>query len=101
MFQDTLNWLTSTDGGALLLVMWAVSWGLEEFPQWQALHSKVKSLIILGVAAIVAVLAAVLSNYPEAIEAVDPYFTPVYYVALAWLATQTVHKINVGRKARG
>lgn len=93
--QDFLNWLTSPDGGALLLVLWAVSWGLEDWGKWNALPSKIKSLIILGVSALIAVLAVALGNNPGLVDALDPYFTPISYVVLAWLATQTAHKIDL------
>jgi hypothetical protein len=33
---------------------------------------------------------------PDLVAAIEPYFTPVYYVLLAWLATQAVHKIGNG-----
>lgn len=100
MLENLLGWLTSTDGGAFALVLWGASWGLEELPQWQKLNPKAKSLAILGIASVVAVGAAVLQAYPDVVAWLDPFLTPVYYVVLAWLATQTVHKLNVGRKAQ-
>lgn len=94
MLNETLNWLTSTDGGALILVLWAVSWGLEEASWWHSLQSKVRSLIVLGTSALLAVGAAVLQQNPDVVATIEPYFRPVYFVVLAWVATQTAHKLN-------
>lgn len=95
---DFLNWLTSPDGGALVLILWGVSWALEEVEGWHKLPSKTRSLIILGLAVLVAILAATLQQFPEAVEAIDPWFKPVSYVVLAWVATQTAHKVDYPRK---
>lgn len=96
--EQILQWLTSSDGGALIVVMWFVSWGLEELDWWQSLESKARSLIILGTAAAIALLAAALQTRPDWVAAIDPFFQPVYYVLLAWLATQTVHRVGQALK---
>jgi len=91
MLENVLTWLTSSDGGALLVVMWAVSWGLEKSQWWHALDSRTRALVILLASIVIALAAAVLQQHPELVAALDVYFQPVYFVVLAWLATQTAH----------
>lgn len=92
MFADLLNWLSSADGGAFIIVTWAVSWALEEAAWWHALTSKTRSLAVLGVSIVLALGATVLQQNPELVAAIEPYFVPVYYTVGAWLATQAAHK---------
>lgn len=94
MLENVLSWLTSSDGGALLLVLWFVSWALEEMDWWHTLDSRVRSIAILVTSVVIALLAVILQRNPALVAAVEPYFQPAYYVILAWLATQTVHKLN-------
>lgn len=98
MLENVLEWLTSSDGGALILVTWFVSWALEEAGWWHALESRLRAIIMLVVAAVIAIVAVVLQNNPALVAAIDPYFEPVYYIILAWLATQTAHRLNTARK---
>lgn len=92
--QGFIDWLTGADAGALLMVLWFVSWGLEEVPQWQALQPKIRAGIILLVSVLLAVVGVFLNANPDLVATLDPYFTPVSYVILAWLTTQTAHKID-------
>lgn len=93
-FEQVLDFLTNPDGGALLVVLWVVSWGLEEFSWWNGLKRKAKQLSIFVMAALLALLAVFLQNNPEIVSAINPYFKPLYYVGGAWLATQAAHRVN-------
>ena len=67
-FADFLKWITGVDGGALAIIMWAVSWGLEEFEWWKALASKIKALIILGAAIVLGLLGVAAGNLPPEVR---------------------------------
>ncbi len=94
-FADFLKWVTGVDGGALAIIMWAVSWGLEEFGWWQALASKAKALIILGAAIVLGLLGVAAGNLPpEIVAAIEPYFRVVTVIIIMWLGSQVVHKVD-------
>jgi len=92
--SEVLKWLTGTGGGAFLLISWAIAWGLEGVPKWEALSSKLKTLIILGLSAVLGVLATWLLQFPDLVAAIDVYFRPVLYVVMVWLGSQTAHKVD-------
>lgn len=92
MLGNILEWLTSSEGGAFIVVAWAVSWLLEDVERWHALPSKTRSLIILGLSAVLGVVSVVLQQNPDVVAAIEPYFQPVYYAILAWLTTQGAYK---------
>lgn len=96
--NDVLAWLTSADQGSFLVVSWFVSWALEEVKWWQDLSGKVKSLAVLGLSILLGVAAQFLALQPDLVAAIEPWFQPVLYAVLAWLATQTVH--IAGKKFR-
>lgn len=96
--NDFLAWLTGITGGSFIVVGWFASWLFEGTAWWQALSSKAKSLIIVGVSAVLGVGATVLAQFPSAVAAIEPYFRAVLYVVLAWLATQTAHRLDNMRK---
>lgn len=91
---DILNWLTGADAGAFLLVSWAIAWGLEGTAWWQSLKSQLKVLIIVGVSGALGASAVALQASPQIVAALEPYLQPLIYAVLAWLGTQTAHKIN-------
>lgn len=95
---DFLDYLTSPQGGALIIVAWAASWFLEPLDWWQSLQSRTRQTIILVVAAVLGLIAVVSAQYPDALAALDPYFRAIADIALAWLATQTAHRLNTERK---
>ncbi len=94
MFETFLKWLTSVDGGALIIIMWTVAWGLEKFNWWQQLDKTLKQLIVLVAAIFVGLLATVAQQNPGFVNAVEPYFEPVMYIVMAWLTGQGFHEIN-------
>jgi len=95
-FSDFLKWLTSPDGGALLVIMWFVSWGLEEFGWWQKLASKVKALVILAAAIVLGALGVWAQSWPAMVlAAIEPYFKVVTYIVIIWLGSQVVHKVDL------
>ena len=95
--DSILDFLTGSDGGAFLVVGWALAWALEGSPWWQALTGKAKSLIILAVSLALGGLTVYLKMHPAIVEAIAPYVEPLIYVVLAWLGTQVPHKINPSR----
>lgn len=94
---NLLNWLTGADSGAFIVVSWALSWALEDWDKWQALASKLKSLIILIVSIALGAGAVWLQMHPATMAAIEPYTQPVTFVILTWLATQIPHKLNPSR----
>lgn len=94
---DLLNWLTS-EGGALILVAWAISWGLEGWARWEVLSSKVKSLAILGVAVVLGCLAVWLQSQPALVARLSPYGRLLITIVSMWLTTQTAHRLDSLRK---
>ena len=64
MLTDALNWLTSPDAGAFVVVSWALSWALEEVDWWHTLSPKGRSAIVLVISAVLAVGAVALRQNP-------------------------------------
>lgn len=89
-----LSWLTGADGGAFLLVSWAVAWGLEGWTTWQKLSAQLKILIILAASGLFGAGAAALQSNPELVAAIEPYLRPLIYGVMAWLSTQTAHRAS-------
>ncbi len=96
-FGGFLNWLSSPDGGAFILVSWAVAWGLEGTAWWDAIKPKVKGLAILGVAVVIALAGQWVADQPDLLVTLDPYFKTVSAVIAVWLTTQTAHALDYKR----
>lgn len=91
--KDLLAWLSGA--GALVLVSWFASWALEGWSAWQQLESRVKSVVILGLAVVIGGAATWASGLPaETLAAVEVYAKPVLLIIGAWLATQVAHRVN-------
>lgn len=91
---EVLEWLTGSGGGAFLVISWAISWGLEKTEWWENLSSQARALTILGLAAVLGIIATFLKLNPLIVAAMEPYFQPIMYSILAWLGTQIAHKFN-------
>jgi hypothetical protein len=89
-----LSWMTGAEGGAFILVSWALSWALEYSEGWKALDAKVKTGVILLVSLILGLVAVFLKTQPALLAAVDPYFHTLSSIVTVWLATQTAHRLN-------
>ncbi len=96
--QEFLHWLYSPDGGALVIVMWAVSWFLEPLPAWQRLESRYRALIIVAAAVVLGVLATWMQNSPAVVSAIEPYFHGAYNIVILWLGSQVAHRANTLRQ---
>lgn len=97
--EQVLQWLSGPDGGAFLVIAWAAAWGLEKFKFWQEIDNKeLKSLVILTLASFLGVGAVGLQTNPQLVATLEPYFRPVMYAIMTWLATQTGHELNPFRK---
>ena len=92
--SNFLPWITGADGGAFIVIAWALAWALEPTEFWHKLTSMYKSLIILIAAAVLGMVSVWLQGQPEIIAAIAPYFKTITYVVIAWLATQTAHKLD-------
>lgn len=97
-FQSFLSWLTGADGGAFILLSMAASWLLESTGWWNALTSKIRGLIILGIAIVLGIGALFLQNNPQLVAVIDPYFKVIMYSISAWLALQGSHRLDNLRK---
>ena len=91
--QSVLDWLTA-GGGAVLVIAWAVAWGLEDWPSWGRLDSRLKKLAILVFAILLGMAAKALQLHPGWVEAIRPYLDTLVIIISAWLATQVAHKID-------
>jgi hypothetical protein len=89
-----LSWLTGAEGGAFILVSWALSWALEYSEGWQTLDAKLKAGLILLLSVLLGLGAAFLQTQPALLAAVDPYFRTLASIVTVWLATQTAHRLN-------
>jgi len=81
----------------MAIIAWTASWLLEDWAWWAALKSKVKSLLILGMAALLGLGATALLNNPALLAAIAPYLNVVVAIAAAWLSTQVAHKFDKGK----
>ena len=97
-FNEFLSWLAAPDGGAVLIVVWFVSWFLEPLPQWQRLESRYRASIILAVAVVLGLFAVWMQTNPNVVAAIEPYFRAAYNVVLVWLGSQVAHRFNPLRK---
>ncbi len=84
---------------AVGVVVWAASWGMEEFKFWQALAPKSKSLIVLGFSILLGIGAVWFSGHPEWVAAAEPYIKSVLGVCGAWLGSQVFHRNDGKAKA--
>jgi hypothetical protein len=91
MLVEFLSWLTSSDGGAVILVAAGLSWGLENVEAWHNFSSKQRSIVVLALSVLLGVGATTLQRNPDLVAALDVYFTPAYNAVLAWLTTQGVY----------
>ena len=89
---NLLSWLTGADGGAFLLISWAVSWGLNDVAWWNGLKAQTKALIILSGSGVMGAGAAALQANPEVVPAIEPFVRPLIFAVMAWLGTQVAHR---------
>lgn len=99
--NQILDFLTGADGAGFLWVSWALSWAFEGAAWWQALSSKLKSLIFLGISGLLGVGAVYLKLHPAVVAAVEPYVQPLIYMVIAWLGSQVAHRMNPLRAKSG
>lgn len=95
--NDLLNWLTGAEAGAFVVVMFVMAWAFEGLEWFQKLSSRFKGLLTLSVSSVLAVGAVWLQGRPDIVAAIEPFFKPLMYIALAWLAKQGAHFLNPKR----
>jgi len=92
-WNEVIGWLVT--GGAVAVTAWFTSWFLEGLGWWGRLTSQVKSLVILGAALSIGLLATwVQLQPPEALAKYAPYANMVVMTVIAWLGTQVAHKAD-------
>lgn len=85
------------EGGALMFVSAVVSWLVEEFPFWQKLSSKVKSIIMFVLSTAVGIGALILMQNDEIVKMLDPYIRVILAIGGSWFVNQRAHVINPRR----
>lgn len=98
--SSVLTWMTGSDAGAFVIVAWFLSWLLEGWGKWEGLSSRVKSLVVLGIALLLGLGSVWLKQNPALVAQIDPYFRAGMYAILAWLGTQVAHRANSLRKEK-
>lgn len=96
-FTNVLDWITSPDGGAFIIIAAALSWAFEDMKWWQDLTGKLKALIILGASILLGLLTVFLQSQPDVVAAIEPYANVVVYIVGAWIVTQGFHKVDPKR----
>ena len=101
-FGAVLAWLVA--GGSVFVVNYALSLLAENFEFWHKLPSWLKMLIPIVVAILIAFGAQQLLLYPGIVEIIQPYWSLIVMIVLAWLGSQrglmTVKKSSYGARYR-
>lgn len=91
--NEVIGWLAT--GGAVAAVAWFASWALEGFSVWNALPSRLKSLVILALSLLIGLLATwVRLLPPEQLIRIMPYANTAILTIVAWLGTQVAHRAD-------
>jgi len=93
--ESLFQWLVG--GGALVVVSWGVSWGLEEVSWWHTLSSRVRSLLVLLTSGVLGVGAQYFILNPDILANFAPYIMGFVGTIIAWLTTQKAHNVNPSR----
>lgn len=75
-------------GGAVYVIGYALSWLAENFEFWHKIPSWGKLLISVAASALLAFGAQQLLQYPGVIGAIQPYWSLLVTIILAWLGSQ-------------
>ena len=93
-FADFLNWLFGPSIGGFSILIWFVSWALEDFQAWHDLPSKIRSLVFYIGSILIGVGAYLLSQNEQVVLAIEPYFKIVLSATVVWLSSQVAHKAD-------
>jgi len=94
--DGVVKWMMT--GGAVVVVSWFASWGLEKWAWWQSLSSKVRSALILVGSSLLGLVVVLIVNNETIWIAVRPYAQVILTTIIAWLGTQTAHRADSERK---
>lgn len=93
-FDDLLKWILSPQGGAVIIVTFAISWFIQDYAWWQNFKPNTQKLVILGIAVLLGIGATYLQLNPQVYDAIKPYLQSVITITVAWLGLQTAHKVD-------
>jgi hypothetical protein len=93
-FAQFLAWLTGPSAGGFVLLATFAAVFLEDFAFWKTAAPSLKYGLFLIFGAALGVGAVALQAHPETVAAIDPFFRPVAYAVVAWLASQGVHEVG-------
>lgn len=87
--QEVLVWLAGI--GAPAVVMYVLSWVVENWAGWSLLPKNVKFIIPLVVSVLISFGASELLKYPDIISGIQPWFQVIMSSILAYLASQKAY----------
>ena len=94
---EFLAWLAGP--GAVIVVLWALSWGLDKNEWWLSLDSRLKQAVVLVLSGIIGIGSVYLLSLPaEYLAKYAPYFKVIFGIGGAWLVTQIAHVKNPYRR---
>ena len=98
--QQVLLWLTGIR--APMVIMYVLSWVVENWKGWSTLPKDVKFLVPMVASVLLSVGASQLLQYPQIIAGIQPWFQVTMASVLAYLASQKAYltAMNAGYGAR-
>jgi chromate transport protein ChrA len=97
---EVLLWLTGV--GSPIVIMYILSWVVENFKWWITLPKDVKFLLPMVASVLLSVGASQLLKYPEIIATIQPWFQVMMASILAYLFSQkaymTAMKADYGKR---
>lgn len=88
-FQEVLLWLTGI--GAPAVVMYILSWVVENWKGWSLLPKDIKFLLPMIVSVLLSFGASQLLKYPDVITTIQPWFQVLMTSVIAYLASQKAY----------
>jgi chromate transport protein ChrA len=88
-FQQVVLWLAGV--GAPILVMYILSWVVENWKAWSTFPKNVKFLTPMVASVLLSLGASQLLKYPAVISSIQPWFQVTMTSILAYLASQKAY----------
>lgn len=98
--EEVLVWLTGI--GAPAVIMYVLSWVVENWKGWSTLPKEVKFLAPMIMSVLISVGASQLLKYPDVVASIQPWFQVTMSSILAYLSSQRAYitAISKGYGAR-